>query len=130
MFNSNGKLVYSSDPYKLIVEVDNNIASYYRSLIPKFLQYQKPLYPAHISVVRNEKEINLLAWNKYYGKNIEFEYDHYIYNDNIYYWLNICCSELEKIREELGLSGTSDYTKSPDGRHLFHCTIANMKHLL
>lgn len=127
MFTSTGFLKYYTDPYKLIVEVDQGISDYYRSTIPKYIKTNKQLYPAHISVVRKEIPPNLNVWNKYQDKEIEFQYEHYVYNDDVYIWLNVFCDELEFIRKELGLSTCSGITMSPDGRHKFHCTIANRK---
>jgi hypothetical protein len=128
MFTSIGTLIYSNNPYKLIVEVDDEIGKFYRSLIPKYLNVQRPMYPTHISTVRNETPPNLSVWGKYQNKEIEFEYDNYIYSGEVYYWLNAYSSHLEDIRLELGLSNTSPYTRSPDGRHRFHMTLANLKH--
>lgn len=130
MFTSIGTLVYSQDPYKLIVNVDDGIGDYYRSLIPKAWQVKKPMYPSHISTVRNEAPKNMMAWNKYQGMNISFEYDGIIYNDEVYFWLNAYSPKLEEIRLELGLSNLSQFTRSPDGKHKFHITIGNTKHFL
>ena len=85
------------------------------------------MYPSHISVVRKEVPKNMLAWRKYQGQEIAFEYDSVIYNDETYYWLNAYSSALENIRLELGLESLSKYTKSPDGKHKFHITIGNTK---
>mgnify|MGYP001595271285 CR=1 FL=1 len=90
---------------------------------------QKPLHSTHISVVRNELPINMCMWNKYSNLDIEFKYDSYIYNDELYFWLNVQSILLENIRLELGLSNVSSYTMSPDGSSTFHITIANTKHL-
>jgi hypothetical protein len=130
MFTSIGTLVYSNNPYKLIVDVDNEIGSYYRSLIPKYLQVRKPMYSSHISIVRNEIPPNLNMWGKYQSTQVSFEYESFIYSGELYYWLNAYSSILEDIRIELGLSNLSEYTKSPDGKHKFHITIGNTKHLL
>lgn len=130
MFSSIGKLIYSENPYKLIVEVDDEIGRYYRSFIPKPVNIKRPLYPSHISVIRNEIPILPSYWKRYHNQEIKFDYEHYIYNGPIYYWLNIFSVTLEDIRDELGLDTTSQYTKSPDGRHKFHITIGNTKHLL
>ena len=53
MFSSSGILRYSTDPIKLSVEVDQDILRYYYSLLPKFIKINRPMYQAHISVVRN-----------------------------------------------------------------------------
>jgi uncharacterized protein YaeQ len=127
MLKSVGNLLYSDDPYKLIVSVDDEIGKFYRSLVPKYLAVKKPMYPTHISVVRNQMPVNLSAWRKYHEQEIVFDYDSYIYNDELYYWLNAYSKSLEDIRVELGLPSTSKYTRSPDGRHMFHITIGNLK---
>ena len=128
MIKSVGRLIYSDNPYKLIVEVDQGISDFYYSLIPKSHRVQKQMYSAHISTIRNEIPINIQFWNKYQNKLVEFEYESFIYNDETYYWLNAYSKELENIRIELGLKETSEFTRSPDGLHKFHITIANTKH--
>lgn len=130
MFYSTGILIYSNNPYKLIVTVDQEISDYYRSLIPKTFYVRKQLYPAHISVVRNEIPVNIEKWACHHNVIIDFEYEPVIYNDECYYWINAYSSVLEYIRVELGLYPTSEFTKSPDGKHKFHITIGNIKHLL
>lgn len=128
-FNSTGILKYSDNPYKLVVDVDEETSRYYRSLIPKYYCVAPQKYSAHISVVRKENPINIQNWNKYQGKLIQFSYENIIYNDEVYFWLNVFSQELEDIRVELGLESTSILTKSPDGKHKFHSTIGNIKHL-
>ena len=126
LFQSIGKLKYFDNPYKLIVEVDNEIARYYRSFIPKYLKVNKPMYPAHISTVRREIP-NLEFWGKYQGKDINFQYENIICNDEVYYWLGAFSKELQEIRTELGLPITSWITEPPDGLYNFHITIGNTK---
>jgi hypothetical protein len=127
MFYSLGTLKYSINPYKLIVEVDQELSDYYRSMVPAYVNLKKPMYPAHISVVRKETPIHLDDWALYEGHRVLFEYENIIYNDETYYWLNAWSLELEIIRKELGLDPTSEITYSPDGRHKFHITIGNLK---
>ena len=156
MFESKGKLHYSIGQYhKLIVEIDPEIVRYYRSLIPKYIQTNSQMYPAHISVVRHEIVTNLQYWNKYEGEEIHFQYEGYVFNDNVYYWINCFSKRLEEIRVELGLPllkktessflqfvkrllfvllGKSItpriYTKPPEGyKKVFHCSIGNSKKL-
>lgn len=128
MPKSIGKLVYYTDPYKLIVDVDNDIGNYYRSLIPKHFRARRPFYDSHISVIRNEDPIIISYWNKYQDLEIEFEYDIYIHNSATYFWLNVTNKLLEEIRLELGLTATSEFSKPPDSSNYFHITIANTKH--
>lgn len=127
MFKSTGILHYSINPYKLVLDVDQDLSDYYRSLIPKYVKINKQMFPAHISLVRNEVPKNLSNWAKYEGQFLDFEYDHFIYNDELYYWLNCFSSSFEFIRIELGLTASSLIVKSPDGRHDGHMTIGNLK---
>jgi hypothetical protein len=131
MFKATGILSYdASDSYRLTVEVNHQLAAYYRSLIPKYLRAKPPRWPAHITVVRPIKEtpVKLEHWGKYHGEKVEFLYEPYVHFGKMYYWLNILCKELEDIRLELGLPVVSPYTLPPDGfGKYFHCTIANCK---
>ncbi len=127
MFSSIGILRYFENPYKLIVEADQNISDYYRNLVPKYLKLNKQMHAAHISIVRKEIPINLQYWKKYEGEEIKFEYEGYIYNDETYYWLGVKCDYLKLIRAELGLPLTSWITESPDSGHEFHLTVGNTK---
>jgi hypothetical protein len=127
MFKSIGTLRYFGDPYKLIVEIDPEISKYYQSLIPPYILYNKQRYEPHISVIRKEIIPNLQLWGKYEGQDFEFEYDNFIYMSKNYLWLNVFSGDLEIIRLELGLTKTSETTRSPDGRHKFHTTIGNFK---
>jgi hypothetical protein len=129
MFKSIGKLLYHNDPYKLIVEVDEAISDYYQSFMPKYIEYNKQRYTAHISVIRKEIIPNMDLWGKYNLQDIEFEYENYIYISPNFFWLNVYSEELENIRFELGMSRTSEITRSPDGRHKFHITLGNFKNL-
>lgn len=126
-FISLGTLKYSDNPYKLIVEVEQSVSDYYKSLVPKYINLKKPAFSAHISVIRTEPIPLMEFWNKYDGEKVLFSYENVIYNDELYYWLNAYCPKLEEIREELGMPKTSNITYSPDGKHRFHITIGNLK---
>lgn len=130
MFSSIGRLVYSSG-YRLIVECDSGVADFYRSLIPRYYDWQKPRWAAHITVVRAEKEkpVHLEYWGRYHNQEIEWFYDPTIRMGKIYFWLNTFCKRLEEIRLELGLPLVSSYTRPPDSpfAKCFHMTIANYK---
>jgi hypothetical protein len=127
MIKGIGKLVYTEKPYKLIVEVENDLGNYYRSFIPKYFRFQKPMYNTHISVIRSEDIYNLQYWGELNNVEIEFDYDNYIFQNSIYFWLAVECNLLKNIRENLGLPPLSKITKSPCGNHDFHITIANSK---
>lgn len=122
LYKSVGILRYfHNGNYKLIVEIDQALVNYYRSLIPKYINFQNSKYRAHISVVRREIPNNLEYWNKYEGNKVIFYYNPSINIGQKYIWLNVICSKLNIIRKELGLPinrGSYKY---------FHFTIGNMK---
>lgn len=126
-----GILRYSVDlhrNYKLIVELDQQLSDYYFTTIPRSVRVRKQLHTAHISVVRNEMPLNLEYWGKYEGHIIVVYYEHYLHNDETYWWLNAFSEELERIRTELGLENSSRWTRPPSGfNKCFHTTIANTK---
>lgn len=130
LYTSKGTLRYEKrgDAYKLIVEVDQGISDYYRSLIPKWIAVQPQMYPAHVSVVRKETPINVEYWGRYEGEEIAFVYENIVRSGKVYFWLNVFCKRLEVVRLELGLPVRSEYTIPPEGfTKCFHCTIGNQK---
>ena len=110
---------------RLVVEVDEELARYYRSLIPKHISYNIPLHPPHITVIRGKYEApkDMKRWGAREGELIEFEYDHYVQIGKLYIWLSVECKTLEEIRAELGLDACFDKFK------WFHITLANMKNI-
>jgi hypothetical protein len=112
----------------LVVDVDTEIPRYYRALLPKYVEIQPQMYPAHISVVRKETPPNMDLWKKYDGEKVEFKYSPIVHEGSVYFWLNVFCQRLEKIRVELGLPIHSPYTLPPEEFvHCFHCTLGNKK---
>lgn len=126
LYESTGILAY--DEHKLIVRVDQDLADYYRRLIPPYKNVRRQRYPAHISVVRNEVPPHQALWGKYEGQPITFWYDTRIRWGQVYWWLECYCRRLEEIRLELGLPVHSEYTRPPGRfRQCFHCTLGNCK---
>jgi hypothetical protein len=130
LYNAIGKLDYKivEVGYRLVVEVDQDIADFYRSLIPKSRCVNRQRYGAHISVVRHETPVNLDVWGKYQGEMVEFTYDSEIKWGTVYYWLNCFSKKLEEVRTELGLPVSSQYTRPPGSWvKCFHMTVGNNK---
>lgn len=122
-FVSSGQIKTSFLPTKLIVEVDPELQRYYLNQIPKNLRPQKTRYPTHISVIRQDTTI---AIGQFHDQWVDFVYEHEIYEDDKYFWLQVLCPRLKQIRAICGLSATQvGVTYSPDERHPFHITIAN-----
>lgn len=129
-FSATGIVQYfdgNERPHKAWALVDQELARFYRSLIPKHYAVQPQRYPAHISFVRKIRPANLEVWGKHEGLVVSFQYENVIYNDEIYWWLNAVSPDIEKIRNELGMPPVGPTTWSPDGRHRFHISIANTK---
>ena len=131
LFESTGTIKYdNSSGWRLTIEVDQELTDYYRSLIPPWKPVNRPRWPAHITLVRPEKEVPVCQehWGKYEGESLKFLYEPYVHEGKVFYWLNIWCVRLEEIRRELGLPVVSEFTLPPEGfTKCFHCTIANKK---
>ena len=131
LFTAKGKLRYGSEG-KVVVEIQQELADYYRSMIPPWRTVNRQMWPAHITIVRSGKErpTKMEHWGKYDQEEIEFSYEPHVYEGTVYYWLNCFCVRLEEIRSELGLPVVSEYTLPPEGFiKCFHCTIGNKKEI-
>lgn len=126
IFKSNGKIIYdptagnAKNDWWIIVECPKDILDYYHHWILKEenIKLNKPLFGAHISVVRGEEPPNKELWRKYHEKEISFSYSHDIENKDEYYWLRVSSPELNDIREELGLTRDVEFG--------FHLTIGRI----
>ncbi len=127
MFRSIGTFQYGPG-IRAVLWVDQELADYYRRLIPKYHYAQKPMYPAHITVVRTAKETptKMDAWGKYEGEQIEFDYQDEVLNDGTYFYLRVKSERLGDIREELGLPRYRFGDLGADMK-CYHVTVANMK---
>lgn len=127
MFTASGTIHYDdTDGHRVILQVNQDLADYYRTLIPKYERVFKPRWLAHITVVRPEIDIppKISYWGDYEGEPVEFLYDPYPLNGNGYFWLNAWSKRLEVIRSELGLVNSSKYALRPTGYDkTFHTTI-------
>lgn len=128
-YESVGVLRYYTEPVlKLVVDVDQEVSEYYRSLMPKSIDKNPQKYAAHISVVRHEVPPRMDLWGLHEGKDVRFTYENVVHEGSVYFWLNAFSSDLEKVRLELGLPVTSMYTLPPEGFvKCFHITIGNKK---
>lgn len=119
-----GKLIYnprthlSSSERWLIIACDDEISKYYRHLFyvetPWLGKLTRPVWGAHISVIRGEKIPNNL-WRLDENKIIEFEYEGGVQTNGEYYWLNVTCPYLLNLREK--------YSLPREPRYGLHLTI-------
>lgn len=125
-----GKLIYSprthlsSSDRWLVLLCDDEISRYYRYLYSKEYPYlnggkstklTRPVWGAHISIIRGEKVPKHELWGLDANKIIEFEYEEGVKDNGEYYWLKVHCPYLSDLRQKYGLS------KSP--RFGFHLTV-------
>lgn len=116
----------------LVAYVDQGIADFYRSLIPKSHYVCGQRWPAHITVIRegmippNKSRF----WGRYDRKKVKIQYSPITQMKSDYYWLNVVSKDLEKIYAELGMEfRIYDEHKPPEGfRKFFHITIGNTKY--
>lgn len=122
LLESEGILQYGPG-IKAILLINQQIVDYYYTLIPKYKYVKPQMYPAHITIVRLNKEspTNMLAWGKYQSEKIKFQYDNEIKSDGKYYYLDTYSDMIGEIREELGLP------KYRDNKDSYHITIGNTK---
>ena len=97
-----GIIRYYDDEWKVNVAIEDDLAAYYRSLVPKYYKINPTRYPPHITVVRREEIPNKEVWGKYEGKEVEFLHSQ-IRRGTIYWWLDTYCDFLLELRTELGL---------------------------
>lgn len=128
LYESNGILRYGKNN-RLVVEIDQAIVQYYRSLIPKYKPFQTQLHKPHITIVRTGKEVapNREYWGKREGDKVVFLYSPIVNEGMVYYWLDVYSHELEEIRKELGLSIESEYEILEGFNWRFHITLGNKK---
>ena len=118
-----GYLSYSIEDIgpKLVLNTDQGIADFYRSIVPKYINVNKPRYSAHISIVRKEPKVDMKLWGTKEGQPVEFEYFNELDWDELYIWLPIRSEAIKEIRKELGLA---EYPWWINGYHL---TVGNFK---
>ena len=105
-----------------VIYIDQQIAEYYRALLPKAWYIQPQRYPAHITIVRAKMESpNKKFWGRYEGEQVEYEYESGIKNDGLYFWLSAWSPRITEIRQELGLPAQRDRFK------VYHITVGNTK---
>lgn len=127
MYRSTGVLEYDpharikSEPWWCILRTDPEIVRYYQWWLKKRykLGFEKTIWGSHISVNRGAEPLHKRFWKKYKGKKIQFTYDNEIYQPNPkFFCVNAYSTQLEEIREELGLSRLPPFG--------FHITIGRI----
>lgn len=127
-FKTQGKLIYdptagqAQNSWWMIVECPKDIIEYYQYWITKETgnKLNRPLFGAHISVIRGEEppEVKKRLWKKYHEEEISLEYEHKSNTNGEYWWLEVTCERLKEIRKEIGLAEEVEFG--------FHLTIGKV----
>lgn len=92
----------------LVLYCDDELVKYYSHLFKKEYPWlpklQRPVWGAHVSVIRGEKIQNEDKWGLFHKKRIDFDYEPGVIDNGEYYWLKVKCDALLDIREMYGLS--------------------------
>lgn len=119
MLTSNGIVHYdTADGPWVTVWVDQQLADYCHSLIPKYHRVCRPRWKAHVTVVRPEDfpvNPDLQHWGKHEGEKVNFVYDPTVLYEKGFWWFNLWCVTMEDIRKELGVVYCKPHYYSPTG---------------
>jgi len=118
-FSTIGKIVYDPDRKKMksntdnwaVIEIDNEIATYYRFLFFKRygIQLDKPAWDAHISVLKNYTSMDKdIAWKYQDGLEVEVNYTHDLYWNDKHVWVNAHCDAFYEIRDHYKILVSKD----------------------
>lgn len=116
-FSSKGKIIYNPvrngacEPWSAIVEVDADLADYYRyHFLNQFkVSLLKPNWKPHISLFKGEGEYNpemQLFWKEMDGQEVEFVYTQEVFWNESFVWVNTYFPEFFTLREKMGLAHT------------------------
>jgi hypothetical protein len=115
-----------STKWWLVIDVDPDLGRYCRQLYHlstyRSEKINRPVWEAHISVVRDEEPLGEYKplWERHNGDEIEFDYDLARPEwDDLYIWLPVVCEAALDIRQELGLVRQPAFP--------LHLTIGNRK---
>tara|TARA_B100000609_G_scaffold199317_1_gene202040 strand:+ start:20082 stop:20495 length:414 start_codon:yes stop_codon:yes gene_type:complete len=106
------------NPWWLILRCDDEVVRYYLWWIEKTegIKLQRPLFGAHISVMRGEEaQQNATLWKEQQDTTCDFRYSHIVETQDGFWWLPVESRMLREIRAFYGLSPLPDFG--------FHLTI-------
>lgn len=120
IYESFGKLVYRKNGWATVFCCPD-LARYYQAQIKEKPQlFQLPMHGSHITVVNGkwDKVVNPEFWKRYQNKKIRFTYSNKIIEDNRFWYLEVRCNFIHKIRKELGLTPLREHPQLRRGLHL------------
>jgi len=95
-----------------VATTDNEICRYYRYWVMQnpqaygesHIDLKSPSWGSHISCIRGEEPPGNLKylWKRYDGRVVDIEYNHFVERSGSFWFVEVRCQELKKIREEFG----------------------------
>jgi len=123
MFICTGKITVYRD--YVVAYVNNDIARYYRQLLPKYLYVKPPAFPAHVTVIRQKIEtISAEALDFLRGcdkMEVQIHSDTEIKRIGSYFYLDAWSRDISDLRVSCNLQ------KYRIGFDRYHITIGNTK---
>ncbi len=118
-FSTSGKIVYDPDRKKMknrtthwaVIEVDDEIANYYRSMFYDHFNIQlvKPSWETHLSVLKGYNNTDTsIPWGFKDGDIVQVEYNNELFWDENHVWLNAHSDSIFEIREHYGIFSALD----------------------
>ena len=108
------------NPWWLIARCDDEIVEYYRWWVHRVhqLKLHRPLFGAHISVMRGEEPLyQHELWGSHQDQIVEITYGHELTHAQGYWFLPAQCRALEELRLSFGLERQPQFG--------FHLTIGS-----
>jgi hypothetical protein len=100
------------DGWWLLLRCDKEIVKYYCWLSKRYgrIIEMGSRYGSHISVVKGDTPKDTERWKSLEGESCNFMYSNQIRYEQGYAWLDVQSSELEDIREKLGLTRCPNFS--------------------
>lgn len=132
-FESVGRIIYdpvrngASEPWSAIVEVDKDLADYYRLLFNNHFKVGilKPNWKPHISLFKGIGEYRPEMekfWKLMDGQEVKFFYTKEAFWNENFVWINTYFPEFFELREKMGLKDTHE-----DNETWGHITIGKFR---
>lgn len=123
LFHATGRVIYGPG-VRVVLDVDQGIVNFYRSLIPKTIPINGLRNKAHITIVRTGVESpNFLKWGVDSGRQLSYTYSNEIIIDRLYAVLPVWSEDIGSLREKLGLP------RFRRGFNKYHITIGHFKEI-
>lgn len=92
------------DPWTAIVKVDTSLIDWaIQDLRSEGVTVTKSAWGPHITWVNKEEPHNKSVWANFDNMPIEFQVGDQIQTNGTYYWLDVKCDDLKRMRRQLGL---------------------------